>query len=192
MAADRMRQQNRAADLPFLFGAVQTDGKCNRAQGDAHQDRCRDQHRVPQLNAGDLERSHAGIVHRRDTAGDDGATDPRAVAPVRNQRSGQADAGQQDGGHQRQGRQRDVVAARNSRGEGQHRNEVRCPDAKAGRDRGYRKPRRPHVAGRSTRMAEQVDRGQRCQHANNGGETNQLEIMGVSDAIIDFQHEQTA
>jgi hypothetical protein len=190
MAADRKRQQNGTADLPLLFVAVKTDRKCDRTQHRADHDRRRDQHRVPDLDAGDFERQHAGIVHCRDAAGDDGAADPRAVAPVRNQRNVQADAGQENGGDQRQDGQADIIAARNSRRECQHRDEVGRPDAEAGRDRGDGKPQHPHTAGRFTRVPEQVDRGQGGQHANERGKADQPQIVLMSDAVVDFQHHQ--
>ncbi len=65
-----------AADLPLLFVAVKTDRKCDRPEHRADHDRRRDQRRVPDFDAGDFESRHAGIVHCRDAAGDDGAADP--------------------------------------------------------------------------------------------------------------------
>jgi hypothetical protein len=38
-------------------------------------------------------------------------------------------------------------------------------------------------------VAQQVDRGQRRQDANEGRKPDQPEVVGVGDAIIDFQHE---
>src|SRR6202012_475539 len=70
--------------------------------------------------------------------------------------------------------------------------EMRRPDAEAGRDRGDYKPDRAHVAGRSARVAQQIDRGERGQQANEGRQPDQPKVMGVSDAIIDFQHDRSA
>ena len=102
MAADRERQQHGAADLPFFFLAMKTDGKRDRADYRAEHDRCDDKSGIPQDDAGDFERRHAGVVHCRDAAGNDGAADPWSVAPVRNERYREPCAGQQDGRDQRQ------------------------------------------------------------------------------------------
>ena len=188
MAADRQCQQQGAADLPFLLGAVDADRKRDGADRHGNPDRRKDEVRIPHHDASDVKRVHAGVVHRGDAAGDDRAADPRSVPPVRNQGNRQADRGHKDGDDQRQDGQADIVAAGKARVEGQHRDEMRRPDAEAGRDRGDHNPDRAHVAGRSARMAQQVDRRQRRQDANEGRQPDQPEVVGVGDAIIDFQH----
>jgi hypothetical protein len=35
---------------------------------------------------------------------------------------------------------------------------------------------------------QQIDRGKRGQHADDGGEHHQPQIMGVRNAIVDLQH----
>ena len=96
MAADRQRQQQRAADLPLLFLAVQADRKRHRADAAAEHDRGEDEQRIPRDGAGDFECGHPGIVHRRDAEADDGAAQPRPMAPVRRQRYRKARAGQRN------------------------------------------------------------------------------------------------
>ena len=86
MAADRQRQQQRAADLPFLFLAMKADGKCDGSDCGAEHDRCDDKNRIPQDRAGNFKRRHPGVVHRGNATGHDGAADPRPVAPARAQR----------------------------------------------------------------------------------------------------------
>jgi hypothetical protein len=39
-------------------------------------------------------------------------------------------------------------------------------------------------------VAKQIDRGERRQDADEGGESDKLQIMGSGDAIIDLEHEQ--
>ena len=38
-------------------------------------------------------------------------------------------------------------------------------------------------------MAEQIDGGERCQDADEGGESHKLQIVVSRDAIIDLEHE---
>ena len=67
---------------------------------------------------------------------------------------------------------------------------MRCPDAEAGRDRRHRKPAVAQLALRFAGVMQQVDRGERGQHADDGGENHKPQIMGFGNAIIDLQHEQ--
>jgi hypothetical protein len=101
MAADRQRQQNRAADLPFFFLAMKAERKRDRADRRAQHDRCDNEHGIPQDDALDFKGCHAGVVHRCDTAANDRAAEPWPVAPVRSKRYGEPHAGQEDGRDQR-------------------------------------------------------------------------------------------
>ncbi len=159
MAADRQRQQQRAADLPFLFLAMQADRKCDGADCGAEHDRCGDKNGIPQDRAGDFKCRHPGVVHRCDAAGDDGAADPRPVAPVRGQRHAKPHGGQRYRRDQRHDGQDDIVAARDPRRECEHRDEVRRPDAEAGGNGRYRQPHVPHLAAGFPGVAKQIDRG---------------------------------
>jgi hypothetical protein len=102
MAADRQRQQNGAADLPLFSLAMKADRERDSTNRRAQHDRDDHERRIPQDDARDFKRSHPGVVHGGDAAGDNGATNPWPVAPVRDQRYRQPRAGQQDGRHQRQ------------------------------------------------------------------------------------------
>ncbi len=102
VANNRQRQQQGSADLPFLFLAVKTDGKGDRANCRAKHDRYEDKHGIPQDGALDFECGHPGVVHRCDAPANDGAAQPRRVAPVRRQRHRKPCAGQQDRRQQRQ------------------------------------------------------------------------------------------
>ena len=135
MAADRQRQQNCAADLPFLAVAMKTDGKGDGADYRSRYNRRDDKCRIPQDDALDFKGCHAGVVHRCDATGDNGAANPWPEAPVWRKRYREPCPGQQDSGDQRQYGQSDVVAARDSRCVGKHCDEMRRPDAEAGRDR---------------------------------------------------------
>ena len=190
MAADRQRQQNGAADFPFRLLAMKTDGKRDGADYRSRHNRRDDKCRIPQDDALDFKGRHAGVVHRRDATGDNGAANPWPEAPVWRKRYREPCPGQQDGGDQRQHGQGDIVAARDSRCVGKHCDEMRCPDAEAGRDRRYHEPYVPHAAIRFAGVAKQVDRGERRQDADEGGECHKLQIMGSRDAIIDLEHEQ--
>ena len=188
MAADRQRQQHGAADLPPDFLSMQTDRKRDCADCCTQYNRCDHQRIIPQDDALDFEGSHAGVMHRGDTTGDNGTSDPLSVAPARSQRYREARTGQQDRHGERQNGQANIVAARNSRSERQHSDEVRGPDAESGGYGRYREPHVPHVAARFARVMKQIDRCERCQRADDGGETHKPQIMGIGDAIIDFQH----
>ena len=76
MAADRKRQQQGAADLPFFLSAMQPDRKRDRTDRRTKYDGGGDKDGIPEDHARNLERRHSGIMHRGDAAGDDGAADP--------------------------------------------------------------------------------------------------------------------
>ena len=100
MAADRERQQQRAAGLPSFTIAVQSNRQRDRTDRGADHDGGRDQSRVPYHDAGDLEGRHAGVMHRGNAAGDNGAADPGTGTPL-HQGYREADTGERDGGDQR-------------------------------------------------------------------------------------------
>jgi hypothetical protein len=159
MAADRQRQQQRAADLPFLFLAMKTDRKRHGADGRAEHDRCNDENAIPQDHAGNFKGRHSGVVHGGNAAGNDGAADPRTMAPARGQRHREPHGCQRYRRDQRQQRQQDIISAWDPRREGEHRDEMRRPDAEAGGNGGYRQPHASHLTASFPCMAKQIDRG---------------------------------
>jgi hypothetical protein len=157
MAADRQRQQYGAAELPFFLPAMKADSQRDGAKYRAKHDRRHNKHRIPQDDCRHFKRGHPGVVHHRNAAGDDSAADPWTMA-VWSERYCEPRLGQQDGHDQRQDGQHDVIAARDSRSERKHRDEVRRPDTEARRYGRHRKPYASHVALRSPGMAKEVDR----------------------------------
>lgn len=140
-------------------------------------DRYRHQDRVPDDPRRDFQRRHAGIVHRRDPAADHGAAEPGARARDRLHRDGQTRSGQEDCGNQREPGEGDVVGDRNSGRKCQHRNVMRGPDSKAGRNRGNHEPDPPHLAAGPAHMVEQADGRERSQQAYNGRQADKPQVM---------------
>jgi hypothetical protein len=76
MAADRERQQNGTADLPFFLGTMKANGKRDCADCRADYNRCGNENGIPQDDARDFECGHPRVVHRGDAAGNEDAADP--------------------------------------------------------------------------------------------------------------------
>ena len=191
MAADRERQQQRTGNPPALRSAVQAGRKSGRADQRAKQDRYGDESCIPQDDAADLKGRHAEIVHRGDAASNDSAAEPRSKPPSGKHRHREARRGEQDSGGERQNGESDIVAARNSRREREHCDEVRGPDAEAGRDRGHREPDWTHAPCREACMPQQVDGRERSQCTNDSRETHEPQIMGGGDTVVDLEHRTT-
>ena len=81
---------------------MKTNGQRDGADCRADDDRCDNKDGIPQNDARDFKRRHPGVVHGSNATGDDGATYPLPVTPVRRERYREACAGQQDGRDQRQ------------------------------------------------------------------------------------------
>ena len=102
MAADRERQQNGAADLPLSFVAMKADRKRDGTDRPTQHDRGNHERGIPQDHALDFEGCHASVVHGSYAAGNDGAPEPRSVAPIRNKRYREPGTREQDRRDQRQ------------------------------------------------------------------------------------------
>ena len=95
MAANHKRQQRGAADLSSCpSAAVQPDRKCGCADDRAKYDGGDNKNGIPQDDARNF--------HRGNAARHEGATDPWAEAPIRNDRHREPRAGEKDRRDQRQ------------------------------------------------------------------------------------------
>ena len=184
MAADGDGQEQRAEDFPLQSIAVQADRQRDCADKPAERNRRRHQDRVPNDASLNLERSHAGVVHCRDTAAHHGAADPSPRPPIRGYGDRQARAGQHDCGDQRENRQRDIVGARHSRRKRQHRNEMRRPDPESRRRGRDHQPNCTHASTRSADVVEQADSGERGKRADHRCETDKPKFMFGDDAVV--------
>ena len=186
VAADRDGQQQRAVDLPLdgrrrrptwqAAAPISAPSAIDATTSDGIPDDPALRSRRPPCRCSAWRRCRRRRSRRR----------ARRAGQRARQRNAEADAGQHDGGDQRQDRQGDVVAARNAGRERQHRDEMRRPDAEAGRRRGHGEPDVPHVAGRLADVMEQVDRGERGQRADDGREDDQPEVVLLNDAVVDL------
>ena len=167
---------------------MKADRQRNSTERCTQEDRGDHKRGIPDHDARDFERSHAGVMHGGDAAGNDSAADPACVAPIRDKRNRQSRACQQNGRYQRQDGQGDVIAARNSRREREHGHEVRRPNAESGGYGRYADPDLAHLIIRSHRVTKQIYRGERCQCADQGGQRHEPEIVRVDDTTIDLQH----
>src|SRR5258708_15838179 len=65
---------------------------------------------------------------------------------------------------------------------------MRCPDPEAGGYGGHRQPHASHLTAGFLGMAKQIDRGKWRQHADQGRETDQPQIVGVGNAGVNLEH----
>jgi hypothetical protein len=145
----------------------------------------RDKRKVPVDMAGQFERPHAEIVHDGDAAADDGSANGRAPASWRQHRDRQSNSRDGARGEQRHDRQIDVIGDRHSGLVGEHRQEMRRPDAAPGRGSRRREPDRAGATLGRTRAMEQCDCGQARQKADNAGDRDQAPVMLRREAVED-------
>ena len=137
-----------------------------RRQHHAEQDGDDDVGRIPGYHSRNDHRGHADVVHHADAQADHGAAgSDHRVLPVDHLRPAEGvdaisaalrlrnldrnqvtDCGHADGDDQRRQRQRRVVGGRKARVVGQHGNEVRRPDSRAGAEARQSDPRQAAIA----------------------------------------------
>lgn len=179
---ERGRQLARQAPRPGLRrhrGATKKAAKCER-DGDGS--------RIPCLVTGDLVSGHAGVVHRRDAEPQDGAARPGRRATTDQHCEREAGADHRDGDDEREARERDLVTAWHARREGQHGDEVGCPDARAAGCCCHGKPPGLGPSHRSARVADEAHRRQGGQGADAGCQGNEPEVMSFDEATNDGEH----
>jgi hypothetical protein len=185
--ADRKREQQCAESLP-LQPVAQADRQGDGADQHGERDRRHHQDRIPGDVSLDLERRHAGEMHRHDAGTDDRTADPGCRPTLRIDRDRQAGGGRHDRDDQGEDGQRNVVGGRQRRGERQHGNEMGRPDAKPRRRRGDDEPGETHASARSAHVVEQADRRERGERANRCCQTDETKVVLGDDAIVDGQH----
>ena len=86
----------------------------------------------------------------------------------------------------------DVVAARNSRRERQHRYEMSGPNSKTAGRRGNCQPQLSHASCRPAGMVENTDGGKRSQHTDDSRQNDKTQVMCICNAVVNGKHVQPA
>jgi hypothetical protein len=188
MRDDGEREQQRRGERPFLVGAARGDGERRHAERHAEHDRGDHQRRRPGDAPRQLDRGHAGIVHGGHAGADDAAADRRAPTARKIDRDRDAESGHQRRRHQRQRGEPDIVGDADAGIVGQHGDEMRRPDAGAGRNAGGDDPERARSAAGPPRAVEEVDRDQAGQETDHPGDDDQPPVMLVGEAGQDAIH----
>ena len=99
------------------------------------------------------------------------------------QRNEEAHAGDHDSDHQRQDRQHGVIAGAQTRIERENGNEVRGPNAEAGRSGIQAEPDQTCATLRKLRAMKEADSDAACQEANSHSQQHQAPVMLGREAV---------
>ena len=168
--------------------AAHGDEHCKGREYASENDRGQNGTRRPDNVGRELERRHAGIVHRRDTAADDRTADRND----RQARTGQCNA-EADGDNayrEKQGQKRDGDAVSGARAGivSQHRDEMGSPDSATADSRVEANPGRARSAARGPGTMKQADSDRAGERANGACQHNQSPVMLGDEAIQDLVH----
>ena len=188
MRDDGERQQAGRSQCMGAVIASRRDEQRERRKDNAEQDRDDDRAYVPAHACGNLQRRHAGVMHRRDAAADDGTSEDDPQRPQGRYRDAQSDEGDGDREDQRQDRHGNVVGTTVTRPVGQHRDEVRRPDAAAADDGIQRDPDQPPGSLRRTRPVKQADCRRAGEQTHRPAECDQTPIMLVRETKQNLIH----
>ncbi|MGY4416408.1 hypothetical protein ACVWW4_008144 [Bradyrhizobium sp. LB7.1] len=184
-------------------GDRQQGGRAQRMEevvaprGDEQRERCKDnseQHRDgnrasdPVDACRHLQRRHAGVMHRRHPGADDGTAehDPRGARG--RYRDAQPHERHGDREDQRKDRYRDVVGAGAARPVGEHRDEMRRPDA-ASADGGIQGDSdQTPGAVRRARPVKQTDRRRACEQAHRAAKRDQSPVVLLGETVENLIH----
>jgi hypothetical protein len=174
------RRQQRPPLPDGLTRGVESRRRPNKAE-----DHRRDDKRNRPRHAGrHFKCQHPGIVHGRYVAADDGAR--QYGIEFRSgfaQRNGEADVGNHDSDDERQDRQHGVIAGAQTRIERENGDEVRSPNAKAGRSGIQAEPDQTCAPLRDLSAMKEADSGAACQEANSHSEHHQAPVMLGREAV---------
>ena len=166
---------------------MQSDFQRRRSEKGAERDRGCDKNGIPDDPAADFKSGHAGIVHDGNAAADNRSAKPGCAGKFR-KRNRKTNSRQDDGCNERKESEAEIVAGRNARGERQHGDEMRRPDAEAGRGCRHGEPRIANKTGRLAHIVQQRNGCKRRERANDRSQNNEPEVVLVHNAIVNGQH----
>ena len=187
-AANSNRQNGRRDIFAIRRDRARRAAERERRQDHSEHDRHRDECDVPFHAAGHAERAHAGVMHGADAEADKSAAElgaERQAAPGCDRKSGKAGA---DRDEQRHDGENGIEGARQAGLKGQHGDEMRGPDRRAGGDRGHHQPAEARHAVARARAQEQPDRDPAARDAHDSRQKHEPQIVLDEDAIENAQH----
>ena len=188
MGHDRQREQERGEQSRARAGATRRNRQGRNSQQHSERNGSRDQQRVPADAAGHVDRRNAGIVHAGDAGPDDGAADRRPPRRRTIDRGRKPQGRDCDRCDQREHGQPHVIGHPDAGIVSQHRDEMRRPDAAAGRAAGRDDPVQAGDLCRRPSVVKEVDGDQARKKADDAGHDDEAPVVLGGEAGEDTIH----